>query len=84
MDHRSSGFVLLETTDEIFDAKVGCMKLDAPSKCSLFSTFFVKLKMSEINQFMLRFLLLLQSVQILILRAKKMEIIFGVRFSRNG
>lgn len=83
MDHRSRGFVL-ETTDEIFDAKVACMKLGAPSKMFVVFHIFVKLKMSEINQFMLRFLLLIQPVQILIFRAKKMEIIFGVRFPRKG
>lgn len=45
---------------------------------------FEKLRCSEINQFMLRSLLLIQCVQTLVLRAKKMEVRFEVRFPRNG
>lgn len=45
---------------------------------------FIKLRDNEINQFMLRSPLLTQHVQILVLRAKMMEIIFKVRYTRNG
>lgn len=45
---------------------------------------FIKLRDNEINQFMLRSPLLTQHVQILVLRAKMMEIIFEVRYTRNG
>lgn len=45
---------------------------------------FVKLRYSEIKQFIFSSPLLIQCVQIFVLRAKKVEIIFEVRFPRNG
>lgn len=45
---------------------------------------FVKLRYGEIKQFILRSPLVIQCGQVFVLRVKKMEIMFEVKFPKNG